>query len=38
MSRDEVTNLQTGAFKDLANPERLKMALAVVFDELASKP
>ena len=38
MNRQQVIDLQTGAFKDLANPERLKMALAVVFDELASKP
>lgn len=38
MTREQVVNLQTGAFNDLANPERLKMALAVVFDELASKP
>lgn len=38
MNREQVTNLQTGAFPNLGNPERLKMALAVVFDELASKP
>lgn len=38
MNREQVTSLQTGAFEGLANPERLKMALAVMHDELVMKP